>query len=122
MFIHRVLSRLFYNIPETTDRYIALTEEIWLYVNANIQNGLHCIVAVGTFEIGMESLLLYLAENFNRKIYMNDERREFLQSMEIGDDDDTTIQKLRRQVISDPRRAFFHVLSVDEISNEVSRS
>lgn len=97
-------------------------DEIDSFVKASVTNGLSCFVAVGAFEIGMEVLLLRLATNFNRKIYMDDERREFLYHMEFGDDFDTTIQKLRQEVICDPTKAFFHVFPVDQISNEVSCS
>lgn len=97
-------------------------DEIDSFVKASATNGLSCFVAVGAFEIGMEVLLLRLATNFNRKIYMDDERREFLDHMEFGDNCDTTIRKLCQEVICDSTKAFFHVFPVDQISNEVSCS
>lgn len=84
------------------------------------ENGLTHIVAIGAFELGMESLILLLAVNFGCKVYMSEERREFLKCMDTGEDRDTPIQRLLEKCVDKPINAFIHVLPVEEISMEVS--
>lgn len=117
--LSRVLSGIFYQFPPCIDRYIDLMNEIYDFHEKSRQNGLSHIIAVGTFEIGMEFFLLLLANNFNRKIYMPPDRREFLRRMESGEDSETIVQKLLKEVVEKPSEALIHVVDVDEISQEV---
>lgn len=78
------------------------------------------MIVAGAFEIGMESFIYKLANNFSLKVHMSTERRAFLDHMVANDDDDTMIQNLLRQTVADPEMAMLHILQVDEISYDVN--
>lgn len=115
---HSILSQLFYQYPPCTDRYLDLHNEIYEFIQQSRSNGLHFLIAVGAFEIGMEHFIYELANNFGYKVYMDSERRAFLRTMDS--ESDTTIEKLRNLVVDDPNHAQIHILKVDEISYGVS--
>lgn len=89
------------------------------FTNKSIRNGLSHVIAIGATEIGMEYLIHRLAANFDSKVYVSDERRAFLECMELDFDEDTVIQKLLRLLVSKPEDALIHVVPVDDISQEV---
>lgn len=95
-----------------------LLNEIHMYKSQSAQNGLSYLVAVGAFEIGMEFFILHLAVNFSCKVYMSEERCQFLENMD-PDNDSETIQKLKQQIVQCPEQAMIHVFDVDKISQEV---
>lgn len=94
---------------------MALMDEVNTFVDKN--HGLDVVVAIGAFEIGMESLIFELAENFSTRIYMTEERRTFLENM--GPVNDPVICRLRTKLADHPEQALIHVLQVDEINAEV---
>lgn len=118
IYLCRILSQIFYQFPACTDRYVDLLNEIHIYKSQSEQNGLSYLVAVGAFEIGMEFFILHLASNFNCKVYMSEERCQFLENMDPDNDSDT-IQKLKQQIVRCPEQAMIHVFDVDKISQEV---
>lgn len=95
-----------------------LLNEIHIFKSQSEQNGLSYLVAVGAFDIGMEFFILHLAGNFNCKVYMSEERWQFLENMD-PDNDSETIQKLKQQIVRRPEQAMIHVFEVDQISQEV---
>ncbi|XP_031627025.1 uncharacterized protein LOC116343223 [Contarinia nasturtii] len=114
-----ILSRLFYHFkPDGTDRYMDLLIETGEFSKTSKLNGLSHIIAIGAFEIGMESLILRLVASFRCRVYMSKEQRDFLQSMELGDDPDSSIQKLFNTCVDNPKDAFLHVLPVEDITME----
>lgn len=89
----------------------------------NIECGIRGMIAVGTFEIGMEFLLLHLARSFDLTIWMKAPRREFLKflTMDHCTGTETTSQQLyRRLEMNDPAKAQIHVLDVKNIHRDVS--
>lgn len=118
IYLCRILSQLFYQFPACTDRYVDLLNEIHIFKSQSEQNGLSYLVAVGAFDIGMEFFILHLAGNFNCKVYMSEERWQFLENMD-PDNDSETIQKLKQQIVRRPEQAMIHVFEVDQISQEV---
>lgn len=115
-----MLSRVFHCFPLCTDRYVSLKAEIGNFCDANQKAGLRNLIAVGAFEIGMESFLYELAICFNSKIYMPEAQRKFLDQLVAKSPNELLVQ-LRRHVVDD-QKAMIHVLKVDEISNEVSQN
>lgn len=113
------MERLFYQFPSNIDRYMALVYELTKFIQDSKKLGLQYMIAVGAFEIGMESFLYDLAVKCSQQIYMNDERREFLATMEPDNISDSFVQNLHHLVV-DNASAVIHILNVNEISNEVS--
>lgn len=110
---------MFYQYPSCTDRYLDLHNEIHEFIEKSRRNGLHFLIAVGAFEIGMEHFIYELANNFGYKMYMNAERQAFLRTMDT--ESDALIEKLRNLVVNDPKKAQIHILQVDEISYGVRK-
>lgn len=94
--------------------------EISDFKAASESNGLTHLIAFGAFEIGMESLLYRVAENFGQKIYMAPERRDLLECMIKNSDFDSLIRKLKKVLVPSPELALIHVLDVEKISMTVS--
>lgn len=115
----RILSMVFHQFPTCTDRYMDLWPEINDFLESGGRCGLSNVIVVGAFEIGMESFLLSILSNFTFKIFMNRDRREFLEQMETGDDSESNVQKIRRQIVDKRIHALIHVVDVDAISEEV---
>lgn len=117
-----MLSRVFHCFPLCTDRYVALNSEIGSFIDATHKAGLQTLIAVGAFEIGMESFLHELAISFSSKIYMPQEQRNFLNKLveKSQNDPDDVCAQLQRHVVDD-QCAMIHVLQVEDISNEVSQ-
>lgn len=78
------------------------------------------VIVLGAFEIGMEWLILRLAENFNSRVYMSATQRAFLENIAIGEDSSAPLQRLCKILVDFPAQALIHVLPVEDISMEVS--
>lgn len=125
---------LVYQLPKDTDRYVALMSECVKYITQNQSIGLNGIIAIGAFEIGMEYLILQIAETFHLKIWMSERRRQFLDEMmsngvqaDAVDSNgteiysfDRVISELRDKIVINPRKANIHVLDVENIHPNVS--
>lgn len=120
-----MLSRVFHCFPLCTDRYVELKAEIGRFIDTNRTAGLRNLIAVGAFEIGMETFLYELSMCFGTKIYMPEEQREFLDELVANRPRNQNhpidfLAELQRNVVDD-QKAMIHVLKVDEITNDVSQ-
>lgn len=116
-----------YQHPIDVDRYIDLKQECLKYITQNRSTGLSGIIAIGAFEIGMESLIVNLAQTFYLKIWMSDDRRAFLDQMLANerknkrkDVSELPIYQMRKLTVSNPRKANIHVIEVENIHVSVS--
>lgn len=118
----RILSSIFYHSAVDVDRYIDLMTETYKFIQSSDINGLSRVIVFGASEIGMEFLIHRLAGNFNAKVYMSPERRDFLECIETSymNDEDTPVQKLLKILVKDPDHALIHVLPIEEIAKEVT--
>lgn len=120
--IVRLLSQLCYQFPVYTNRYVKLMSEITRFVKECNKDGLLYLIAIGSFEIGMEYFIYKLCSQFTscQKIYVDANRRQFLNAMASASDPNTLIHKLNEKLTDFPSLAKIHVLQVHEISSSVS--
>lgn len=117
-----MLMQTVYQIPIDIDRYVDLLEECAKYDLENQRTGLIGMIAIGAFEIGMESLILRLAQALKFKVWMDTKRCDFLEQMlanevstDTDDITDLTIHQLRQQVVMNPRKAHIHIMDVENM-------
>lgn len=94
------------------DRYIAMKAEIGTFIEENQRVGLRSLIAVGAFEIGMETFLWELAMSFTTKIYMAEPQRKFLDQLveNSRSDPHDMCAQLQRHVVGD-RSTMIHVFT-----------
>lgn len=116
--------KVYYDVAPDIDRYVGLIDECTKYHQQNMNIGMIGMIVIGAFMHGMEPLILRLAEMYHMKIYMNLERREFLNRMLDNkiQADDSVLCRLRERVVDNPRKAHIHILNVDDINVPVSYS
>lgn len=87
----------------------------------NKRIGLRGIIAIGTFEIGMEYLLFWLSSLYGL-IWMDERRRRFLRFLEIDkcENTDNIVAPLVTRLAKDSSKAILHVLDVHNINRDVS--
>lgn len=114
--------KVYYQIPSDIDRDVGLIDECTKYHQQNNTVGMVGMIAFGAFRHGMESLILRLAEMLHMKVFMDLERRAFLDRM-LDDgiqDADSIHYRLRKRVVDNPRKANIHILDVENINENVS--
>lgn len=117
-----ILNQVIYHFPGDDDRYSDLMLECYKFMEKNREAGIHGMIAVGTFDIGMEHLVLRLAEVFDVSIWLNELRRKFIRFLEIDNCENVKriIRPLIRRVASTSSMAVIHVLDVSNIHRDVS--
>lgn len=116
--------KVYYHIPNDIDRYVGLIDQCTKYYQQNITVGMIGMIVIGAFTHGMEPLILHLAEMLHMKVYMDVERRAFLDRMLDNDiqPEDSVHYRLRERVVANPRKGHLHILDVDHINETVSYS
>lgn len=113
--------QVIYQFPGDDDRYLDLFNECQRFVLKNDEAGLKGMIAIGTFEIGMEFLLLQLARLFGPTIWMNELRQKFLRL--LGMDNCENAKRIVRPLIKCLAKtssdASIHVLDVHNIHRDV---
>lgn len=111
----------FYRFPPDADRYMSLVVECQKFVLKHKTRGFNVMIAVGTFEIGMEFLLLRLSQLFG-PIWMNQLRQTFVRflGIDICENARRIIRPLVRRLAKTSSAATIHVLDVNNIHPDVS--
>lgn len=120
----RCLMKVYYQVSPDIDRYVGLIDECTKYHQQNIDVGMLGMIVFGAFMHGMEPLILRIAEMLHMKVFMDLERREFLDRMLDNEiqAEDSVHYRLRERVVDNPRKAHIHILDVDNINETVSQS
>lgn len=117
-----ILNQLIYHFPGDDDRYSDLILECYKFVEKNRVAGIQGMIAIGAFDIGMEHLILRLADVFDVSVWLNELRLKFVRFLEIDNCDNVkrVIRPLLRRAASTSSEAAIHVLDVANIHQDVS--